>query len=317
LSGFVKKILTSPVFLAFWSSEPAPDMGILSSGKKKSVSTPGSAGTAGAIKPEAVSFAESSKPSSEEDAAAKIQAIRRGKETRAKVSEEKKISQMKEDREKAAVKLQAIQKGKAARKQVSVMASAGPSLSERLSACLSSFVEAYQKCAAASVSEEAAATVAETKSVGEKLPEALRAKVEMLFKKMDIDGDGMIQEAEAIAFFKKFAKLNARAMLNEERRRHLLMLNPTHARAHPSPRHVRWGGTLMCAGLQTADLPFPFSPGGHRPQRRGNARGDVRLLVQRDDYRHTSRTRTWGVDAPARIEPLSADGKEWATPSLA
>jgi len=32
---------------------------------------------------------------------------------------------------------------------------------------------------------------------------------------MDTDGDGCIQEAEAIAFFKKFAKLNARAMLNE------------------------------------------------------------------------------------------------------
>ena len=41
------------------------------------------------------------------------------------------------------------------------------------------------------------------------------AKVEALFKKMDLDGDGKLTQKEAEQHFKKFSKIAAKAMFNE------------------------------------------------------------------------------------------------------
>jgi len=213
-----------------------------------SPATPAGPGTAAAIKPETdgdtpevpkgkARFADEPATSAKDDeaskadAAAKIQAIRRGKNDRNKVTEEKKISQMREEREKAAAKLQAIQKGRADRQKVTIMkggSKTGSSISQKitaqLQAIISFFTEPCAKCNASIESMKKVDTKAEgsagvdTKaegSAGDKLPPVLKAKVDTLFSKMDIDGDGKIQEAEAIAFFKRFPKIAARAMLNE------------------------------------------------------------------------------------------------------
>jgi len=218
--------------------------GLTSSRKKQakeapaSPATPAGLGTAAAIKPETdgdtpevpkgkARFADEPATSAKDDeaskadAAAKIQAIRRGKNDRNKVTEEKKISQMREEREKAAAKLQAIQKGRADRQKVTQMkggSKTGSSISQKITAQLQAiitfFTEPCAKCNASMLSMKKVDTKAEG-SAGDKLPPVLKAKVDTLFSKMDIDGDGKIQEAEAIAFFKRFPKIAARAMLNE------------------------------------------------------------------------------------------------------
>jgi len=210
-------------------------MGLLSKrggkDKKEAPASPAAGpGTAAAIKPESnddkpkARFADEPpavEDTSQADAAAKIQAIRRGKKDRDKVTEEKKISQMKEEREKAAAKLQAIQKGRSDRAKVSLIKAekAGPSCGEMLTAKLQAFTgcfsEACAKCQASMAKKPDTLLTAPGGSAGDRLPASLKTKVDTLFSKMDKDGDGMIQEAEAIEFFKKFAKLNARAMLNE------------------------------------------------------------------------------------------------------
>ena len=207
--------------------------------KKKETDSPSGVGTAAGIKAETDEGAQKGRTrfaddapapteavtvaaddaASKADAAAKIQAIRRGKQGRDKVTEEKKISQMREEREKAATKLQAISKGRAQRAKVtseikpSVSNASGPSLGERLAAWFNPLIQPCAKCAANMTSK--GNTSKDDKSAAENLPPSIRAKVSVLFSKMDIDGDGKIQEAEAIDFFKKFSKLNARAMLNE------------------------------------------------------------------------------------------------------
>jgi len=197
-------------------------MGMFDRKSKKDIGSPDGPGTAKAMTPEdqeappvvakpaGVSFATEDDKTA---AAAKIQAIKRGKQDRAKASEERNLSKMREDREKAAVKVQAIAKGRAARASGIVVPTKENSKSAMKNPCAGLLalinVEAIKEVLKCTKCRPAAKAASST------LSPKLRAKVDELFKKMDQDQDGEVNEVEAIKFFKSFAKLNARAMLNE------------------------------------------------------------------------------------------------------
>jgi len=167
-----------------------------------------------------------------EEAAAKIQAIKRGKQARVQVEENKKEQKEQSD---AAAKIQAIRRGNKARGEVeakkgsvnSSSAEAKPlkgvfrCLGDMIANCtgaprktISNGGPAAEVINSGVKGDELTRTFATTDDV--QLKPELQAMLDKFFKAMDSDGDGSVTKEEAVKFWgKNFAKVNAQSMFNE------------------------------------------------------------------------------------------------------
>ena len=132
--------------------------------------------------------ATSAKPGKEQEAAAQMQAVARGRKARNE----------KAQMEKATTQMQAVARGRAARNEKQQMEKATTQL------------QAVARGRAARNGSKG-----KVNKVDEELSELLKAEIVAIFHAMDDDNDGSVTKEEASRFFKSFGKLNAEAMFHE------------------------------------------------------------------------------------------------------